>query len=324
MISIIICHRNKNFLDGITKSIKSTIGVPYELIIIDNSENKYNILSAYNTGVKRANFDILCFSHEDIVFYTQNWGEKVIAHFKNPEVGMIGIMGALAQSAVPSAWWFNNYFAKTVRNFLMRSPYTKDKKMYRYYSNPYNDVDKTEVVIIDGLWFCIRKDLFKKIEFDEKVFKGFHLYDADISMQVLQYAKNYVIFDILLDHFWTGKISGDYYMDLIRFANKWKDKLPVQNHKIENRYMDTYNWHALRTLILEIKTKDIPDKYIRDIFKKYYSILISQHNSYWFRSYFFLSRFIGFRYANSVFYRIEKLAGICKTPGYVRKEFIEN
>jgi len=321
MLSIIICHRNKTFLEAIKKNIAETIGVPYETIVIDNTANTYSIFSAYNEGARKAKYDILCFSHEDILFYTQQWGQKVVAHFKNTEVGMIGIMGALAQSKIPSAWWYNNYFAKSARNLLMRLPNVKDKKLYHYRSNPLNDKERTEAIIIDGLWFCIRKDLFTKIEFDEKNYSGFHLYDADISMQVLQYAKNYIVFDILLDHFWTGNISDDYYMDLCRFANKWKDNLPVQNQKIESNYMDMYNWHSLRSLILEMKTKNIPKDYIQSILEKYYAVAKQEYNSYWFRSYFFLSRFMGYRYVNSVFYRIEKLIGFCKTPDYVRNVY---
>ncbi len=324
MLSIIICHRNKTLLSAIQENIKITVGAPYELIIIDNTNNKYTILSAYNEGVKRAKYDIVCFAHEDILFYTNNWGEKVTAHFNNAEVGMIGVIGGLTQSLVPSAWWFNNYFAKSARNLLMRSTSKEDKKLYHYYSNPFNEANKTEVVIIDGFWFCIRKELFKKIAFDEKVYAGFHLYDADISMQVLQYAKNYVVYDILIEHFWSGNISESYYKDLCRFATKWYNYLPVQNNKIGNQYMNTYNWHALRSLVLEMKTKNISEEDIQDILKKYYPIAKEKFNSLWFRNYFFVSRLLGYTFTNSIFYRIEKLFGYCKTPDYIKTEYTGN
>ncbi|MDP4283949.1 MAG: glycosyltransferase [Bacteroidota bacterium] len=321
MISIIICHRNIELLNAIKKSIKTTVGVPYELIIIDNTNNHHSIFSAYNEGVKKANYNIVCFAHEDILFYTDNWGEKVLKHFEDPQVGMIGVLGGMAQSVIPSAWWFNNYFAKSARNYLMRNAEKKDGKLYHYCSNPFRDTDKSEVVIIDGLWFCIRKSLFDHISFNEKTFSGFHLYDADISMQVLQHKKNYVVHDILIEHIWCGSISEDFYNDLIIFTSKWKSYLPVLTGKVESKYMDYYNWHALRSLILEMKTKSFSRKAIRDILKMCYPVAKEKLNSKWFRSYFFLSRFIGYANANRIFYRAEKLSGFCKVPDYTREEY---
>ena len=319
MLSIIICHRNNSLLDAIKKSIESTVGITYELIVIDNTNNEYTIFSAYNEGVKKSKYDVVCFTHEDVLFYSNNWGEKVMAHFKDPQVGMIGVIGGMAQSAVPSAWWFNNYFGKSARNMLVKG---KDKKLYHYYSNPYNEKDKTGVVIIDGMWFCIRKKLFKKISFDEKTYSGFHLYDADISLQVLQHAKNYVVYDILIEHKWSGNISKDYYEELCRFSTKWQNYLPIQNEKINNGYMKKYNWHALRSLILEMKDRNISEDHIRNALEKYYPVA-KKTNSLWFRNYFFMSRFLGYANTNSLFYRIEKLVGFCKTPDYSKTVYMK-
>ena len=243
MLSIIICHRKKELLSALEKNIEETIGIPYELIVIDNSENSHSILSAYNEGVIRSRYDILCFSHEDILFHTKNWGKKVVAHFSNTEVGMIGVAGGLAQSEIPSAWWYNDYFAKSINNVLMPSNDKNDKKFYHYKTESIED--KTEVVVIDGVWFCIRKSLFDEIFFDEKTFKEFHLYDMDISMQVSQFSKVYVVNDILLQHFSNGKIDQNYYEDLCSFVEKWNHYLPIQNEKVEDGYIEIYNWHAL-------------------------------------------------------------------------------
>jgi len=321
MLSIIICHQNIELLNAIKKSIKATIGVPYELVIIDNTNNHHSIFSAYNEGVKKANYDIVCFVHEDILFYTDNWGEKVLKHFDDPQVGMIGVLGGMVQSVIPSAWWFNNYFAKSARNLLMKNTKKRDEKLFHYYSNPFSDVDKTEVVVVDGLWFCIRKSLFNKISFDEKTFKGFHLYDADISMQVLQHAKNYVVYDILIEHLWSGTISKDYYMDLCKFANKWQRFLPIQNEIIENGYMGIYNWHALRSLVLEMKAKKFTRKEIKEILNKYLPVVRAKNGSKWFRSYFYISGIIGYANANRIFYRLEKLSGFCKTQNHTKVEY---
>ncbi len=328
MLSIIICHRNKALLNAITKSIEDTVGIVYELIVIDNSNNQYTIFSAYNEGVKRATNNIICFTHEDILFHTDNWGKKVVNHFNDTQVGMIGVLGGMAQSAVPSPWWTNNYFAKSARNLLMKNARKKNKDLYLDYSNPFNDSGKTEVIIIDGLWFCIRKELFTKISFDEKTYSGFHLYDADISMQVHQYAKNYVVFDILTEHLWSGIINKDYYTDLVTFSNKWGNQLPQQTEKVEIDYMLKYNWHALRNLILEMKRTDFSKDFIEAIIQKYMPAVTKMHNSEWFKSYFYLSKIIGYPFTNRIFYRLEKLSGLCKIQGdkklYIKEKILLN
>jgi hypothetical protein len=322
MLSIIICHRRKELLSALKSNIEETIGIPYELVVIDNSENNYSILSAYNEGVKKAKYDLLCFSHEDILFHTKDWGKKVITHFEDSATEMIAVAGALAQSEIPSAWWYNNYFAKSVNNVLMPSNDKNDKKLYHYKTNPAET--KTEVAVIDGVWFCIRKSLFDEIAFDEKTFKGFHLYDMDISMQVSQHSKVFVVNDILLQHFSNGKITQSYYEDLISFTEKWKPYLPVQNEKVEQGYIKFYNWHALRRLVLDMKDWNISESFIQQTFKKYYPVVKKKWDSKWFRTYFFFCRLFGYKFITRVFFKLEQLVGFSKTSEYIQSEYRGN
>ena len=76
MLSLIICSRTPKISNKLEKNIAETIGCEYELVVIDNSQNKYSIFSAYNEGVKRARGSVLCFMHDDIIYKTANWGGK--------------------------------------------------------------------------------------------------------------------------------------------------------------------------------------------------------------------------------------------------------
>ena len=105
MISIIICSRNAIITPSLTENISETVGVEYELIIIDNSGNRFSIFQAYNEGVKRAKYSYLCFMHDDILFYTNNWGKALIHHFtNNSSIGLIGYIGTHFIPSVPSYW----------------------------------------------------------------------------------------------------------------------------------------------------------------------------------------------------------------------------
>lgn len=74
MISIIICSRYSSLSQELQSNIHATIGAcEYELVHIDNSENKYNIFEAYNLGVRKAQGDIFV-SCMRIFCFTQKTG----------------------------------------------------------------------------------------------------------------------------------------------------------------------------------------------------------------------------------------------------------
>lgn len=88
--------QNNYLLSALKDNVDSTIGteVIYEIIAIDNSDNKYSIFEAYNIGIKRSKGDFLCFAHENIKFHTNNWGINLLNHFNHDNsLGMIGVAG---------------------------------------------------------------------------------------------------------------------------------------------------------------------------------------------------------------------------------------
>ena len=68
MISLIICSRTKALNQHLKANIEDTIGYAFEIIVIDNSNNIYNI-------------------------------------FNDPDVGAIGIAGSPNLTKTPSSWW---------------------------------------------------------------------------------------------------------------------------------------------------------------------------------------------------------------------------
>jgi len=106
MISIIICSR-KSIIDvRLSENLNDTIGCEYELIIIDNSENKYSIFEAYNLGIQRSTGNYLCFIHDDILFHTLVWGNVIKSIFQSDlNIGLIGVAGAKLKTKMPSGYW---------------------------------------------------------------------------------------------------------------------------------------------------------------------------------------------------------------------------
>jgi hypothetical protein len=108
MISVIICSRSTN--QTLVNNIEATIGVPYEVILIDNSNNEHSICTAYNLGVKKSKYATLCFMHDDIAYQSNNWGNAVLNHFNNEQVNAIGIAGTPYYSFMPGPWWGSGIF----------------------------------------------------------------------------------------------------------------------------------------------------------------------------------------------------------------------
>jgi GT2 family glycosyltransferase len=219
MISIIICSRNRDISEQLKSNIAATIGVPYEIIVIDNSKNDQSIFSAYNEGIRRVSFDYLCFMHEDIWYHSKDWGKSVIAHLSEPQTGLIGLAGSYYLLALPSPW----FKAKPQIKNLIQS-YPDKKKPPKHYTL----IEDKDVICVDGFWFCSRKSIFQEVGFDEKGFPGFHFYDLDISMQIQE--KRYaihVISDITVEHYSGGSLNKQWIESAYIFYNKWKTRLPV-------------------------------------------------------------------------------------------------
>lgn len=227
MISLIICSRKPYIPDDLKLNIAKTIGIAYELIVIDNSENKYSIFSAYNEGVRRAKFPYVCFMHEDILFHTEDWGVKVTEHFKDKTIGLIGVVGGHYMPKCPASWWSTECRSgQVLQGQLVDKKYSTEKFIWERYKP--EDSNWVEVAAVDGLWFCVPKDLFNTIRFDEEAFSGFHCYDTDICYQISNtgYSVN-VVFDILIEHKSYGNQDLSFYNERTKCFNKWAENLPL-------------------------------------------------------------------------------------------------
>ena len=227
MISIIICSRKPDIPKELRQNIAETIGCEHELVIIDNSNNRYSIFSAYNEGVKRSYGDILCFCHDDILFRSYNWGEAVAGLFDNEKIGQVGIAGSHFLPDAPFYWWSSPFISQF--NLENDKGVIKHNDTRNYFKGHIADV-----VAVDGVCFFIPKALFSSIRFDNKTYNGFHAYDMDISMQVQSLGKRVCVTDLLtVEHFWSeDSFKNQKYIaklddNLNLFYQKWKNMLPI-------------------------------------------------------------------------------------------------
>lgn len=219
MISIIICSKQIKYKDNLLSNIAETIGCDHEVIIIDNSRNDYSICQAYNLGIKRAKGNILCFMHADVSFCTLGWGNRVKRHLADKTIGLIGVAGNHFAPRLPQAYWSS---ATTSVNISQNNKIWKQE-----FVSPSQGV--SDVVMVDGVWMCARRELFEKISFDDLNFTGFHCYDSDLSMQVhLLGLRVCVVFDILLNHDSLGSKNKEWIVSIFTWYKKWNGFLPME------------------------------------------------------------------------------------------------
>lgn len=252
MVSLIICSTKSSINLALQQNIEATIGCDYEIVLIDNSKGEYNIFQAYNLGVERAKGNILCFMHEDVIFHSSGWGAKVEHHLADNKVGMLGVAGMMVVPSKGDAR-MGGYFCNNIP-----TRYTTQEETPRHVTQ--NFIQPTvarieEVAAIDGVWFCIPKKLFDRIRFDDVTFHGFHIYDLDISLQVLMQHKKIVICnDIIMEHMSNGIFSEVFLENLIKFQDKWHGILPLQrNVMLTGRQMKRFTKKAERRLNKRIK-----------------------------------------------------------------------
>ena len=241
MISVVICSRESKISESLFNSIKEKIGCDYELIIIDNSETKYTIASAYNIGLEKSKYDIICFIHDDIVFHSLNWGIKLFEIFKTDQkIGLVGIAGSRIKTKTPSSWWENNP-KHWVMNLIQHFP---ERKEIKTISRGFENSSFEETVVIDGVFMGLRKD--NCIRFNEKM-SAFHNYDQSISIEYLK--RDYkigVTNEILLEHFSIGTKNKQWLLSNLNFYNYYSKYLPLAvNSESIKREDKLYNYFIL-------------------------------------------------------------------------------
>lgn len=228
MLSIIVCSKYPVLHESFLQNIDQTVGVEYEIVSIDNSENKYSIFSAYNIGVARSRYPYLCLVHEDVYFHTQNWGVKVIEHLSVHHAGIIGLAGGNYTGRIPGSW---SAYEKSINLIQSDRKHKHSERIKRPLD--FNNI-RREVVLLDGVFLAANRSLFDKIQFDETL-PGFHGYDIDISIQsTLAGFINYVAYDFEVEHFSHGYESKLYFENLILIFKKWEKQLPLKVTSLVN------------------------------------------------------------------------------------------
>lgn len=275
MISIIICSIDSIKLNRLELNIKETIGTAYEIIAVNNKGTNNGICSVYNQGGAKAIYPILCFIHEDIYFETTDWGQLLLNHFNNREIGLVGLAGGDSKSLVPSTW--STSCTSNEINIIQHTKSGNKAGQHIFITAGRNYQNRKRVIALDGVFLCTRKDIFEQFKFDETNLKGFHGYDIDYSLQVQTRYTVMVIFDILIHHYSEGTPGREWLESTITVSNKWRSQLPLSVYPLSKKEFNYYHWKSLQIFLeqlfrLQYSYRRIVYFYLYYSFTRYFTI----------------------------------------------------
>jgi hypothetical protein len=245
---------------------------------MDNTNGKYSIFEAYNHGAEQSKYDHLIFLHEDVVIHTKGADEILIKTLQDKSVGVVGVAGSVYKSRLLSSWV--DVPTEYYRSSILQSnkPNGANQRKSEVLHRRNNDV-----VVLDGMFLAMRKDVWEKFPFDEKLYSGFHLYDLDISMMIGRKYRLVVCNEILVEHLSRGSFSKEWYKDSEIFHKKWKNHLPAASQNLaisEKRNIEHFvsiksiNYHAVYAQAIWVVVKLIFVMFYYRPFSRYNWIVV--------------------------------------------------
>lgn len=223
-ISVVVCSVQEPTWTVHERNIASTIGVEFEYIRIDNRGNPYSLAAAYQLGLEQCQGEVVVFVHEDVFFLESNWGQQLLSKFANPLYGALGVAGS--QVLLPEfPAWFRAGRPWIKGRVLHQNPQDHSLKLCHY--SEVFDSEDSEVLVLDGLCICVRRELALQVGWDSQTFDGFHMYDMDFCTRLSQIAKLFVTQDLLLVHQSGGQFNQIWWKYAELFSLKNLQLLPL-------------------------------------------------------------------------------------------------
>ncbi len=219
MISFICCSIDPRLAEQLKRNIEQTIGsVEFEFIAFDNREHNYGLCKVYNMCAREAKYENLCFLHEDIVFNSVGWGERIEAKLSEPDCGVIGFAGSVIRlNGYGRGWLHGSYTAR--QHFVQHYKGAQAPKSYLRFG--YRGGDFEQVAVLDGMMLFVRRDVWSEMLFDEELLTRFHGYDIDFCLSVATRYRNYVCYTMDIEHLSGGSYTTDWGSQMALVDAKW-------------------------------------------------------------------------------------------------------
>ena len=177
----------------------------------------------YNKAIDFAieeNFDAIVLCHDDVIIESD-------LTYKLPSImqdfDVVGVAGTTECKLQEPALWhiMGGGFGGGKLHGAVAHGDEKNRSMTSF--GPY----PKRVLLLDGVFLCIKKEAFTKVRFDEANPAGFHFYDLDYSLSCHREKLKLGVVDIMITHASPGlrEFTPEFNEGQQWFLNKWKGKL---------------------------------------------------------------------------------------------------
>lgn len=169
-IAFVMCINDSMYATEASRYI-NRLYVPegYEIEII-NVNNATSMTNGYNRAMKATDAEYKVYLHQDVFIVNKYFIIDMLEVFKDPAVGMLGVIGATAIPKDGIMWNVPRVGKMYSSNIL-----NVDKYVMQEVAAPY-----AEVRLIDGMLMATQYD----IPWREDVFTGWDFYDASQSLEM--------------------------------------------------------------------------------------------------------------------------------------------
>jgi GT2 family glycosyltransferase len=190
---------------------------------IFKENNTETLPKVYNKAIDFAieeNFDAIVLCHDDVVI------ESDLA-YRLPSImqdfDVIGVAGTTECKLQEPVLWhiMGGGFGSGKLHGAVAHGDEKNKTMTSF--GPY----PKQVLLLDGVFLCIKREVFTKVRFDETNPAGFHFYDLDYSLSCHKEKFKIGVSDIMITHASPGlkEFTPEFNEGQKWFLEKWKGKL---------------------------------------------------------------------------------------------------
>lgn len=239
-ISLITVYNNKDKLKEMLDSATIQKNVEIDYVLIDNTENTFlSASSALNFGVRQSAGDVLCFSHQDIVFLDDSQLNKIYDYAINNPNTIFGPAGVVSREKDKTAPMLSS---------MCEGEY---KSRYNSLTSP------SDCFTLDECLIVCHRSCMEKISFDEVVCDGWHLYGVDLCLQAhLTNEINVVAFPMNIWHKSHGNTDKAYFITLNKVADKYKDSFKQINSTNGYIYTNPIR-RTLQNIYRSVKYRDL-------------------------------------------------------------------
>ncbi len=174
----IMCSNNKQYEEECMhyiNNLKIPDGYSVEHIIIYNAAS---MTSGYNKAMHSSDAKYKIYLHQDVFILNKNFLYDLLTYFKDPSVGMIGIVGS-PDFPKNCVMWYGYRIGIFYSNSIYSSSYNEFQKIYT----------PTQVEAVDGFLMATQYD----IPWREDIFTGWDFYDISQCFEFRKAGYNIII-----------------------------------------------------------------------------------------------------------------------------------